>query len=88
MSEKLEEFLMLLTEVMSESPTKAMEYLKKALEEERKNYVKVFCHTCGGKGYLTETRWPDEDEVKVVCWECGGRGWVYAKLAEEKVGDD
>jgi len=56
--------------------SKRREELKTVCEEER---IRIICHTCDGKGVVTELTWPDRREVEVACWECDGRGWIYAK---------
>jgi DnaJ-class molecular chaperone len=54
------------------------------LEEKAKKKVKIVCHTCDGKGVITEREYPTFKHVMVVCPECNGEGWIYAELPKVK----
>jgi DnaJ-class molecular chaperone len=41
--------------------------------------VKIFCHSCGGKGTVKEKKYPDGEEIDVVCPECNGDKWVWSE---------
>jgi len=43
--------------------------------------VKIYCHTCKGKGTVTETLYPSGEEVEVICPECNGQKWVWDEKA-------
>lgn len=38
--------------------------------------VKIFCHSCGGIGFIWEDGYPTGDIVKVLCPECDGVGFT------------
>jgi DnaJ-class molecular chaperone len=46
--------------------------------------VKIVCHTCDGKGVITEREYPTFKHVEVVCPECDGKGWIDAELPKVK----
>jgi DnaJ-class molecular chaperone len=46
--------------------------------------IKIFCHSCEGKGYVTEKAYPSGKTVQVVCPECNGEGYVDDILYEKE----
>lgn len=45
--------------------------------------IKIFCHSCEGKGYVEEHLYPSGAVVKTVCPECNGEKFVHDELYEE-----
>jgi DnaJ-class molecular chaperone len=40
--------------------------------------IKIFCHSCRGRGHISESSYPDGKAVQVVCPECDGKKYVTA----------
>ena len=40
--------------------------------------IKIYCHSCEGKGTLTEKEYPSGRDIEVQCPECNGKKWVLS----------
>lgn len=46
--------------------------------------IKIYCHTCEGKGTITEEKYPSKEEIEVPCPECNGEKWVWTTPIQEE----
>jgi len=42
--------------------------------------IKIYCHSCDGKGFVEEKEYPNAKIVKVVCPECNGQKFIHDEI--------